>query len=93
MGPLTDYSSSTKCQRYELNKQQQTVLIPKRSVRPAPRLWSYHRRRSASGCNIRHVRILDAQLNIEQWRLAGEPRRNGFLPGSSSKTRRRADAE
>lgn len=42
---------------------------------------------------LRHVRILHAQLNIEQWRRAGEPRRNGFLPGSSSKTRRRADAE
>lgn len=42
---------------------------------------------------LRHVRILDAQLNIEQWRRAGEPRRSGFLPGSSSKTRRRADAE
>lgn len=42
---------------------------------------------------LRHVRILDAQLNLEQWRRAGEPRRSGFLLGSSSKTRRRADAE
>lgn len=42
----------------------------------------------------RHIRFLDAQVNVgEQWRRAGDLRRNGFSPGSSSKTRRPADAE
>ena len=42
----------------------------------------------------RHVRFLDAQVNVvEQWRRAGDLRRNGFSPGSSSKTRRPTDVE